>query len=484
MQQTYNAAPVLYLNSLEHEGKQFIRLWYKPDHRITKLLKDSNVAKYSKTYKCYVTHKTPEAIELLHRHFQGVALVDVRYLNRPKRIRPAMGAVVTSGNLQSEPLAKLPELPVVRLQPLEHEGKTLIQISFPFNEPIHRVLKCSSCCQWLQEPRCFAVGTDATSLHQLLDDVQATAQVWLSNTMHIRDMGILRRLWEQTYEKDTGYITCPLPFLEKLFLLNYSLSTIRTYHSLLLRFLNGHRGQGLEAINGFATQEINEYHRGMVQSQKYSFSLINQSINAVKFYFHRVLGRHTLDLSQIERPEKPSKLPAVLSKEEVKRILQATDNLKHRCMLQLLYAGGLRIGEVINLKLTDVQSGRNMLLIRGGKGKKDRTTLLSQKLLESLRAYYKQYRPKVWLFEGQTGGQYTVESLRNVFRAAREKAGIKVKATPHTLRHSFATHLLEQGTDLRYIQTLLGHRSSKTTEIYTHVTSYALDKITSPLDNL
>ncbi len=479
-----NTAPVVYLNNLDHEGKQFIRLWYKPDHRITKQLKDSVVAKYSKTYKCYVMHKTPEAIELLHKHFQGIALVETRYMNRPKRLRPPMGAVVTSGSLQSEPLAKQPELPVIRLQPLLHAGKTLIQVSFPYNENIYRTLASSSSCRWLPAAKCFTVSAEAIALHQLLDDVQGTAQVWLSNTMHIRDMGILRRLWEQNYSKATDYITCPLPYLEKLYLLNYSLTTIRTYHSLLLRFFNGHRQQGLTTINAFGTHEINEYHRQMIQSQKYSFSLINQSINAVKFYYHRVLGRHNLDLSQVERPEKPARLPTVLSKEEVKRILQATENLKHRCMLQLLYSGGLRISEVINLKLTDVQSGRNVLLIRGGKGQKDRTTLLSQKLLESLRAYYKQYKPKVWLFEGQTGGQYTVESLRNVFRAAKDKAAVKTKATPHTLRHSFATHLLEQGTDLRYIQTLLGHRSSKTTEIYTHVTSYALDKITSPFDNL
>jgi len=186
----------------------------------------------------------------------------------------------------------------------------------------------------------------------------------------------------------------------------------------------------------------------------------------------------------VERPEKPFQLPSVLSKEEVGRILAATENLKHRCLLQLLYAGGLRIGEVINLKVTDVKSDRNLLFIRGGKGKKDRTTLLSKRLLESLRAYYKLYRPKEWLFEGQTGGQYTVESVRQVFRACLEKAGITSKATPHTLRHSFATHLLEQGTDLRYIQTLLGHRNSKTTEIYTHVTTHAIEKIVSPLDNL
>ncbi|WP_299756939.1 tyrosine-type recombinase/integrase [uncultured Pontibacter sp.] len=484
MQQTYHTAPVVYLNSLEHEGKPFIRLWYRPDHRITKLLKGAEMVKYSKTYKCYVTHKTPQAIELLHRHFQGVALVDTRYLNRPRRIRPAMGAVVTSGSLQSDPLAKLPELPIIRLQPLEHGGKTLIQISFPYNELIYKTLRCSSCCRWLQEPRCFAVGTDATSLHQLLDDVQGTAQVWLAGTMKVNDMTVMRRLWEQTYSKAAGYVTCPLPYLEKLYLLNYSVNTIRTYHSLLLRFLNGHSVQGLETINTFSVNEINAYHRQMVQSRQYSYSFVNQSINAVKFYFHRVLGRHTMDLSQVERPEKADRLPTVLSKQEVQRILSATANLKHRCLLQLLYAGGLRIGEVINLKISDVQSDRNLLLIRGGKGKKDRTTLLSQKLLESLRAYYREYRPKVWLFEGQYGGQYTTDSIRNVFRACMEKAGLQKKVTPHSLRHSFATHLLEQGTNLRYIQSLLGHKSSKTTEIYTHITSHGLESIVSPLDNL
>ncbi|RIJ43178.1 integrase [Pontibacter oryzae] len=474
----------MYLNLLEHGGKQFIRLWYKPDHRITKLLKTSKVAKYSKTYKCFVMHKAPESIELLHLHFQGVALVDTRYLNRPKRLRPALGAVITSGSLQSEPLAKLPELPVIRLHPLEHGGKTFIQLSFPYNELVYRTLKCSSCCLWLQEPKCFAVATDAVSLYQLLDDVQGTAQVWLAGTMKVNDMAVMRRLWEQTYRKDAGYLTCPLPYLEKLFLLNYSLTTIRTYHSLLLRFFNGHKKDGLDRINVFTVEEINSYHRQMVQAGTYSYSFVNQSINAVKFYFHRVLGKHTLNLSQVERPEKADRLPIVLSRQEVQKILLATDNLKHRCILQLLYAGGLRIGEVIGLKISDVQSDRNLLLIRGGKGKKDRTTLLSQKLLENLRAYYREYRPKVWLFEGQYGGQYTTDSIRNVFRACVEKAGLQKKVTPHSLRHSFATHLLEQGTNLRYIQSLLGHKSSKTTEIYTHITSHGLESIISPLDNL
>lgn len=423
---------------------------------------------------------------MTHQHFQGLAKVDTRYLYRPKRLRPAEGAVILrqESATVAEPLEKVPVRPVVRLQPLEHEGKLYVQLSYQYNKEIYAVLRQSRMASWLPQMQCFVIPPESSSLHALLTELESVAQLWLAQTMHVKDMALQARLWEQSYRKGSGYIPCPMPYLEKLFLLNYSLSTIRTYHSLLLRFLNASMDRGLERIKAYSEEEINRYHRQMVQAGTYSVSFVNQSINAVKFYYQRVLSRHEVQLNQVERPEKPERLPQVLSKQDVLKILSVTENLKHRCLLQLLYAGGLRIGEVINLKLTDVQSDRNLLLIRGGKGKKDRTTLLSQKLLESLRAYYRAYKPKVWLFEGQTGGQYKVESIRNVFRASKEKAGVKAPATPHTLRHSFATHLLEQGTDLRYIQVLLGHRSSKTTEAYTHITAHALDKIVSPLDNL
>ncbi|GAB2531532.1 hypothetical protein GCM10027189_10540 [Rufibacter soli] len=441
--------------------------------------------KYSKTYKCYVMHHSNQAIEKTHQHFQGLAKVDARYLHRPQRLRPAKGAVILQQHKALvEPLEKGPVRPVVRLQPLELKGKAVVQISYQSHKAIYACLKNSKAANWVPELHCFVISTESTSMHTLLTELAHVAQLWLSQTMQVKDMSLQAKLWEQTYQKGPGYIPCPLGYLEKLFLLNYSLSTLRTYHSLLLRFLNAHKDQDMGTINAFSEEAINQYHRHMVQAGTYSASLVNQSINAVKFYYQRVLLRHEVRLNQIERPDKPERLPQVLSKKDVLKILSVTENLKHRCMLQLLYAGGLRIGEVINLKLTDVQSDRNLLLIRGAKGKKDRTTLLSQKLLESLRAYYKVFKPKLWLFEGQAGGQYTVESIRNVFRASKEKAGVKAPATPHTLRHSFATHLLEQGTDLRYIQVLLGHRSSKTTEIYTHITTHALDKIVSPLDNL
>lgn len=477
--------PVLYLNPLEHEGKKFVRLWHKPNPFLVKRLKEASWIGYSKTYKCFVMHHSPQVIEMTHQHFQGLAKIDTRYLYKPKRLRPAHGTVILQqGKQQVEPLKKVPVKPVIRLQPLEHLGKQYVQLSYQYNKEIYACLKQSIVACWLPEMQCFVTNTESGSLHALLTDIEPVAQMWLVQTMQIKDMTLQARLWEQSYLKGDGYIACPLTYIEKLFLLNYSLSTIRSYHALLLRFLNAYKNKGLENIHAFSEEEINTYHRSMVQAGTYSVSFINQSINAVKFYYQRALLRHEVQLNQVERPEKPERLPQVLSKQDVLKILSVTENLKHRCMLQLLYAGGLRIGEVINLKLIDVQSERNLLLIRGGKGKKDRTTLLSQKLLESLRAYYKAYKPNVWLFEGQTGGQYTVESIRNVFRASKAKAGVKAPATPHTLRHSFATHLLEQGTDLRYIQVLLGHRSSKTTEIYTHITTHALDKIVSPLDNL
>jgi integrase/recombinase XerD len=164
--------------------------------------------------------------------------------------------------------------------------------------------------------------------------------------------------------------------------------------------------------------------------------------------------------------------------------MEQIENIKHKSILYLIYSAGLRISEAVNLKIADIDSKRNVIIVQGGKGKKDRTTLLSQKLLIMLREYYVKYRPKDYLFEGDPGKQYSVKSIQNVFNKALKKSGIRKKATVHSLRHSFATHLLEHGTDLRYIQELLGHSSSKTTEIYTHITKKGMDKIKSPLDNL
>jgi integrase/recombinase XerD len=192
-----------------------------------------------------------------------------------------------------------------------------------------------------------------------------------------------------------------------------------------------------------------------------------------------------MEVDFIQRPRREKRLPNVLSKEEVKAILEAHNNLKHKVMLSLIYSCGLRCGELLALEPIHIDSKRNIILIKNSKGKKDRIVPLSQKILEMLRTYYKLYKPKRYLFEGQTSGMpYDKRSLQLVLKQALNKTKIIKPVTLHWLRHSYATHLLENGTDLRYIQEILGHSSSKTTEIYTHVSTNSIQRIKSPFDDL
>ncbi|MFE3869601.1 tyrosine-type recombinase/integrase [Flavobacterium sp. LS2P90] len=192
-----------------------------------------------------------------------------------------------------------------------------------------------------------------------------------------------------------------------------------------------------------------------------------------------------IEVDKIHRPKRSKVLPNVLSKGEIKLILNAHSNIKHKSMLSMIYSCGLRRSELLNLKFSDIDSKRNIVLLKNAKGKKDRIAPLSPKILKMLRDYYIAYKPKNWLFEGQISGeQYSEQSLQNVLKQALKKAKISKPVSLHWLRHSYATHLLESGTDLRYIQELLGHSSSKTTEIYTHVSTKSIQQIKSPFDDL
>jgi site-specific recombinase XerD len=184
----------------------------------------------------------------------------------------------------------------------------------------------------------------------------------------------------------------------------------------------------------------------------------------------------------IKRPRKENKLPKVIGERDVLRMIQVCDNMKHKLILAMLYAAGLRLGELLNLRKCDILTDKSIIFVRGGKGKKDRTTLLAEHLKPLLYQYMKDYRPNYWLFEGPNRAQYSASSVNKIIKTMSKKAHLQQNISAHMLRHSFATHLLEQGLDLRYIKQLLGHGSSKTTEIYTHVSSKALANIKSPLD--
>ncbi len=277
-----------------------------------------------------------------------------------------------------------------------------------------------------------------------------------------------------------NYRTCPDEMIQKLETMRYSPRTIKTYKQLFEEFINFYASKKIDDIS---EPDILKYIRYLVQERGISSSYQNQAINTIKFYYEKVKGG-TRKFYQLERPLKETKLPTVFSIEEIQAIIKVTENIKHKTILMICYSSGLRLSEILNLKISDIDSNRMQICIKAAKGKKDRYSLLSEKLLPILREYYIKYRPKEYLFEGVNGGQYSERSVQNLVKESMIKAKIKKEASVHTLRHSFATHLLENGTDLRYIQALLGHSSSKTTEIYTHVTSKALSGIKSPLDNL
>ena len=267
---------------------------------------------------------------------------------------------------------------------------------------------------------------------------------------------------------------------QKLILKAFSPSTIKNYSASIRQFLSFFENRELKDLT---KEEIEAFVYHQITKYKISESAQNTLINSIKAYYEHVLGRPRT-IYEIQRPKKSHSLPNVLSKEEVSSLIGVTENLKHRAILVTIYSGGLRISEAIQLRIADIHSDEGYIFIKGAKGKKDRRTVLSPHLLALLRGYFKQYKPSYWLFEGQDGGQYSAKSIQMVFRRAVEKSNVNPWATVHTLRHSFATHLLQQGTNLRYVQALLGHESSKTTEIYTHILSISSKIIESPLDSI
>lgn len=238
------------------------------------------------------------------------------------------------------------------------------------------------------------------------------------------------------------------------------------------------------AVEELTENDVIRFNDDYILKKKLSAAYQNQIINGIK-KFYQTVEHKKMNPDLIMRPKNPKTLPHILSQEEVKKILDAHKNPKHRLMLSMIYGCGLRCGELLHLKAEHIDSDRLILNIRQGKGQKDRIVPLSPRLLDMLREYYRQYRPSTFLFEGIKAGQpYDQRSLQEVMKTALQKAGINKPATLHWLRHSYATHLLESGTDLRYIQELLGHRSSRTTEIYTHVSKLSIQNIISPFDKL
>ncbi len=348
-----------------------------------------------------------------------------------------------------------------QFQPGEHNGKRVIWIRFERNQELITYLRSQTKARWSASRKAWYV-TDNRHHRQLFGIEPAIVGKEVLNKIHIVNISAFKR------------------FQEQLKLKGYSENTLRTYSlefAQLLYILKSY------PVDQLTPERLRAYFLYCKETLKLSESEIQSRINAVKFYFEQVLHRPRMFID-IPRPKKKLTLPKMLNKREIQKIISVTQNRKHRLILQLCYGMGLRVSEVVNLKLSDIDSQTMLVRVEQSKGKKDRMVALPESVLDEMRAYYLKYRPKKYLFEGQNGGKYSGRSAQAVFKKAMKKAGIKKQIGIHGLRHSYATHLLENGTDIRFIQELLGHNSIKTTQIYTHITNASKAKIKSPLDLL
>ncbi|SMO71619.1 Site-specific recombinase XerD [Saccharicrinis carchari] len=367
--------------------------------------------------------------------------------------------------------------PSIVLKRAMYQRQKVVLFSFEYDTELIEGLKQLPGSRWSDAMGCWYQPENYFDLSKTFDIFKSKA--WLDYSKLKKENNTQ---YEHNKPKDVPKIKVDLPdgYMEKLFQKRYSENTQRVYANFFRKFATYFRGENLDELSA---EQINEYILLLIQYENISSSKQNQIINAVKFYYEHVLGRDKQYFA-IDRPRKDKKLPDVLSKAEVEKMLLLTQNIKHKSLMALIYSCGLRRSEVINLKCEDIDSKRMLIKIRGAKGKKDRYIPLSGGVLDLLRRHYKEERPSVWLFQGQKGGQYSPTSIVNAIKNAAARAKVKKRVYPHILRHSFATHHLEQGTDLRFIQVWLGHESSKTTEIYTHVSQNIFGNFKNPIDDM
>lgn len=383
-------------------------------------------------------------------------------------------------------------LPAITLRPLYHRGSENIAICFAYNVSISDIVKKLNGIKWTRTHRCWYLPLSKQNYAAIKSALSKAAAIhtealkaYLEQRRSIRSNAETERL---SLKKAVQLVEQPLcadnlmayrQFVELIQLKGYSASTLRTYSEAFQQLLRLLRTVPVQTLT---KQHIHAYLLWLLK-RGCSENHVHTVVNALKFYFEQVEKRPK-EFYDLPRPKKPQKLPSILGEKEVERLIKAIRNIKHQALLMTAYSAGLRVSELVNLKICDVDSTRMILHIRQGKGKKDRMVTLSETLLATLRKYYVVYKPKRYLFEGDKGGPYSTRSAQLILHKAKKEAGVFKQGSIHSLRHAYATHLLESGIDVRYIQDLLGHKSLTTTMLYTHVAKRDSKVIKSPLDKL
>lgn len=386
----------------------------------------------------------------------------------------------------------------VLLKPLHHRGQEVIGIYFKNDADLNLLVRKLPAVKWSQTNRCWYVPLSPQSCRYLCEQLKEKAKL---DTAAVNEYFEKRKSVVATItassQKEVSKTIISSPawklnkdnlvalerFIEQLKLKAYSPSTIRTYRSEFLQLLQILKKKN---VNHLSPDDLRRYLVYAMEKEGIKENTAHSRLNALKFYFEQVLGREKF-FFEIPRPKKPLLLPKLLNEAEIARLFNALHNKKHKAILFTAYSAGLRVSEIVNLKIADIDSKRMQIFVSRAKGKKDRYVNLSPLVLDILRNYIKNYKPtpKEYLFESeQTGSAYPARTLQQIFTNARQKAGIKKQVGIHSLRHSFATHLLEKGTDIKYIKELLGHFNIKTTERYLHVSKKMLVNVVSPFDDL
>lgn len=354
-----------------------------------------------------------------------------------------------------------------------HRGSEVIVLRFEHDRALELVLYYELMAIWSRTRKFWYVEHTPENLEKIRTVLSKIATIDESRLTHKTKRDVTNMVDISLSQEQLSLLS---RFKRWLTGKRYSTSTVTTYVNIVLFFLKyvtkKHNAE-------MTTRTVECFNYDFIASAGKSVSYQNQAITALKKYFEYI----AIDVPfELERPKREKKLPVILSMDEVKRIISAASNLKHKVLLSLIYSGGFRVSEVLSLRPTDIDQQRMLVHVRSAKGKKDRYTLLSARALAMLQEYLDVYQPQEYLFEGKLRQQYSPRAAQEVLKLSARRAGIQKNISLHSLRHSFATHLLENGTDIRYIQTLLGHQSPKTTMIYTHVTHASIRNIRSPLD--
>ncbi|MBI4929483.1 MAG: tyrosine-type recombinase/integrase [Bacteroidetes bacterium] len=371
----------------------------------------------------------------------------------------------------------------ITLDHLRHNGIQNIRIDFLFNNELNEIAKTIP-AKWTSTHKCFYLENTPENMQKIVAAFKNKA--WVDSTrLKARQELFPKTIKQKTIAAQKNFSKLSKETSERineykryLKTLRYSDRTIENYVDMVSSFLGFASPKTIEEITLADVERFNYEH---ILKNHYSVSYQRQAISALKLFYSRISGK-SLNITELERPQRTYRLPTVLSAEEVMNILKCIPNLKHKAIIACIYSSGLRISELLNMQIKDIDVNRMQIMIRRAKGNKDRVVGLSKMFLIILKRYAEAYKPVDYLFNGEDGGKYSAESVRNILRRACGKAGIKKKVTPHVLRHSYATHMLENGVDLRYVQELLGHKKPETTMIYTHVTKKKLTSIKSPLD--